>query len=104
MLSFLKKLFTGSKPPIGEMLEQGAAVIDVRTKSEFAAGHVAGSINIPLDQISSKINELKKHKAIIVCCRSGNRSAQAKNILQSSGISNVVNGGSWQNVNTYKIK
>lgn len=101
MLSIIKKLLGISSPDLGAMLSEGAVVIDVRTPGEFASGHVKGSVNIPLDKIAGKAADLKKHKQIIVCCRSGNRSGQAKNILGAKGLSNVVNGGSWQNVNRF---
>lgn len=98
MFSFLKKLFGGSSVDLAALMQEGAVVIDVRTPAEFNSGHVKDSINIPLDKIASKADSLKKHKHIIVCCRSGARSSQAKNILNSKGFSNVYNGGSWQSV------
>lgn len=102
MLSLLKKLFNTNSADLSQLIKDGAVIIDVRTPGEFASGHVKGSVNIPLDQISSKVESLRKHKNIIVCCRSGNRSGQAKRILNAKGFTNVENGGSWQNVNQYK--
>lgn len=102
MFSFIKKLFGSQRPDLAAMLQEGAVVVDVRTPGEFAGGHVKGSVNIPLDRIGNKINELKKHSQIIVCCRSGNRSGQAKRILEAAGFTNVVNGGSWMNVKAHK--
>lgn len=72
--------------------------VDVRTPEEFASGSVSGAVNIPLDEVSSRIGELKNKEKIIVFCRSGNRAGQAKSILDKAGIQNVVNGGSWQEV------
>ncbi len=86
---------------IAELIKNGAVVVDVRSKGEFSSGHAKGSLNIPLEQIGNQADKLKKHEQIIVCCRSGNRSGMAKRILQSKGLKNVVNGGSWQNVNQY---
>jgi phage shock protein E len=102
MLSLLKKIFNANSADLSQLLKDGAVVIDVRTPAEFSVGNVKGSINIPLDQISSQAETLRKHKNIIVCCRSGNRSGQAKRILNAKGFMNVENGGSWQNVNQYK--
>ena len=102
MLSIIKKLFGTGSANIGQLIKDGAVIVDVRTPGEFAGGHVKGSINIPLDQIGAKADSLKKHNNIIVCCRSGNRSGQAKRILIAKGLTNVENGGSWQNVNQYK--
>lgn len=99
MLSTIKKLFGLASVDLSGLIKNGAAIIDVRSKSEFASGHVKGSVNIPLEQIPANIEKLKKHEQIIVCCRSGNRSGQAKRVLESKGFRNITNGGSWQNVN-----
>ena len=73
-----------------------AVILDVRSKGEYAGGHIAGSINISVDQLKGKLNALPdKQKAIITCCASGMRSATAKGILESSGYQKVFNGGSW---------
>lgn len=74
-------------------------VIDVRTHTEFSGGHVANSINIPLQEIQQRTDEIKKlSQPIILCCASGNRSGQAVAFLKSIGIS-CENGGSWLDVN-----
>jgi phage shock protein E len=101
MFSFIKKLFGAPSEDLTGLLARGAVVVDVRTKSEFASGHVKGSKNIPLDEIQSQTGKLKKHAHIILCCRSGSRSSMAMRLLQSKGFTNVTNGGSWQNVNLY---
>lgn len=101
-MNFLKKLF-GMVPAanLAEIIKDGAFLVDVRTAGEFAAGHVKGSVNIPLDIIASKTAQLKNKKTIIVFCQSGGRSSAAKAILEKNGFTNVVNGGSWVNVNSY---
>lgn len=74
-------------------------IIDVRTPAEFMGGHVAGSINIPLSDITTKLDEIKKmNQPIILCCASGGRSGQATMFLKQYGI-NCSNGGSWLDVN-----
>jgi rhodanese-related sulfurtransferase len=73
--------------------------VDVRTPAEFAQGSVKGAENIPLDQIEKQLVKFKGKKNIIVFCRSGSRSSQAKAILEQNGIINVTNGGSWEDVN-----
>ena len=86
----------GKSESVQEFITKGAIVIDVRTIGEFKEGHIKGSKNIPLDTIATKISEIKKlEKPVIVCCRSGMRSAQAASILKSNGIE-VMNGGGWQ--------
>ncbi len=83
---------------INEFKEKGAVIIDVRTPGEFQGGHIKGSKNIPLNMISSKINEIKKlNKPVIACCASGMRSAQAASVLKQNGI-DCVNGGGWQSL------
>jgi phage shock protein E len=100
MMSFIKKLF--SSPVNEEMKEQlaaGAAIIDVRSESEFAGGHVKGSKNIPLNKLSDKLAGIKKLNKPVVCvCASGMRSAQATNFLKQNGVT-AYNGGSWHSVN-----
>lgn len=83
---------------IQEFKEKGAIVIDVRSQGEFAGGHIKGAKNIPLNEIGSKINDIKKlNKPVIACCASGMRSSQATSILKQNGIE-VINGGGWQNL------
>lgn len=83
---------------IKDFTERGAIILDVRTTGEFASEHIKGSKNIPLDQISTKINEIKKlNKPVIACCRSGMRSSQATSILKQNGIE-CINGGGWESL------
>jgi phage shock protein E len=76
----------------------GAFLVDVRTPEEFAAGSASGAVNIPVNEVAARIDEFKGKEAVVVFCRSGNRSAQALDILNSHGITNVTNGGTWQQV------
>jgi rhodanese-related sulfurtransferase len=74
-------------------------VVDVREPSEVAAGYIAGAMNIPLGQLSNRLNEIPKDKEVLLYCRSGNRSKQAAQILFDHGYQNVshLKGGilSW---------
>lgn len=101
-MGFLSNFF-GSKPTadVQSLVAGGAFLVDVRTPGEFSGGHVKGSVNIPLDTIPSRLAQFKGKESIIVFCRSGNRSGQAKAILEANGFKNVVNGGTWENVNQY---
>jgi phage shock protein E len=75
-------------------LDQIASVVDVRTPEEFAGGHYPGAVNIPLDELTQRIIELKEmKKPIIMYCKSGGRSGVAISILRQNGIANVINGG-----------
>jgi len=86
---------------LGGLIAGGAKIIDVRTPGEFAGGHVKGSVNIPLNTLSGKLNKFKKDQAIITCCASGMRSRTAKGLLQSNGFTQVYNGGSWSSLTKY---
>jgi phage shock protein E len=78
-------------------------VVDVRTRGEFMGGHVAGAVNIPLQDLQSKLVEIRQLKQpLVLCCASGNRSGQAQRYLAAEGI-NCVNGGSWFDVNSYSV-
>lgn len=89
---------------IKEQVEKGAFLVDVRTPSEFASGSVKGAVNIPLDEVESRVNEFKGKPSVIVFCRSGNRSSQAKSILEANGITNVTNGINTDNMNAELAK
>ena len=91
----------GTTANLQSVIEEGAFLVDVRTPGEFAGGHVKGSVNIPLNRVPMELAKFKNKKNIIVFCRSGNRSSQAKSILEQNGFTNVVNGGTWDNVNRY---
>lgn len=106
MIQLIKNIFgLGPKADLAELIKNGAVILDVRTKGEYAGGHVKGSVNIPLDQLSGNLKKLKsKDTPVITCCASGMRSASAKGILQSAGYTNVHNGGSWFSVNRYVSK
>ncbi len=82
-----------------EWIKDGAVLVDVRTPEEFSAGSVPDALNIPLSEIANHVDELNKKDKIIVFCRSGNRSGQAKSILNNNGVDQVINGGSWTTVN-----
>ena len=100
MIDTLKKLF-GIRPAVNyaELVKNGATILDVRSKGEFAGGHIKGSINISVDTLRNNLAKLKdKNKPIITCCASGMRSASAKSILQSNGYANVYNGGGWNSL------
>ena len=81
---------------VPSLLSEGGQIVDVRTKGEFSESHKDGSINIPLDALSERMNELDNTKPIIVCCASGSRSSLAKRMLISKGFENVHNAGGWK--------
>lgn len=76
-----------------------AIVIDVRSTAEYADGHLRGSTNIPVSELSKRIAEVApdKHTALMVHCQSGTRSARAKKTLEGLGYTNVIDLGSIAN-------
>lgn len=81
-----------------------ASIVDVRTPEEFMGGHVAGAINIPLNEVPSRVEDFKQLKSpLVLCCASGNRSGQAQRYLSQLGIE-CTNGGSWLDVNYLQSK
>ncbi len=80
-------------------MKKQATIIDVRTANEFSLGHVEGSINIPLQEIHLKANQIKEmQQPVLLCCASGIRSGQATAFLKSLGIA-CENRGSWLDLN-----
>lgn len=101
-MNLFQKLFGGTATvDLKSIIDEGAFLVDVRTPGEFAAGHVKGSVNIPLANISNQLAKFKNKKSIIVFCRSGARSSQAKSILTQNGFSNIFNGCTWEQVSKF---
>jgi phage shock protein E len=99
MLEAIKSLFGFEKPDYAQMVKDGAIILDVRSKGEYAGGHISGSINISVNQLENNLQRFKdKEKPIITCCASGMRSATAKSILKSNGYTQVYNGGVWHSL------
>jgi rhodanese-related sulfurtransferase len=79
--------------------EKRGTIIDVRSPDEFRFGHVPTSLNIPLQELQERLEEVKKlNGPLVLCCASGNRSGQAQHFLTSQGVE-CVNAGSWLTVN-----
>lgn len=97
-MSWLSNIFSsGPKADFAELVKNGAQIIDVRSKGEFAGGHIKGAINIPLNELASHLKKIRKEKPVITCCASGMRSGSAKTLLQSNGYE-VYNGGGWSSL------
>jgi len=77
----------------------GVTVVDVREPWEFSEGHYPDSLNIPLGEVPSRLDELMAmSKPLILVCRSGNRSGMAATLLQNKGANEVYNGGAWDSL------
>ena len=73
-----------------QLVASGARLVDVRTPGEFAAGHIPGAVNIPVQQLDNRLAELQpKDAAIVVYCRSGSRSSSAARMLKNAGFAVV---------------
>lgn len=72
-----------------------ATIVDVRTPEEFAAGHVAGAVNVDVqaDDFDARIAELPTDGSYVVYCRSGNRSARAVERMRGLGFTDLADGG-----------
>ena len=69
-------------------------LLDVRTEEEFVTGHIVNAINIPVDDLEYRLDELQdKESKMLVYCKSGTRSAIACEILEANGFTNVYNMG-----------
>ncbi len=84
---------------------QGAVLLDVRTAEEYREGHIEGSINLPLDRITSVSSVVKdKDTPLLVHCLSGGRSGRAVDSLKQIGYNNVKNIGGIKNYTGKVVK
>lgn len=74
-----------------EHLKPGDLLIDVRRKDEFDAGNITGAINIPVDELRNRLNEIPKKKTIYIYCEAGLRGYLAQRILRENGYNKVAN-------------
>jgi phage shock protein E len=70
--------------------ESGAFVLDVRQPEEWDAVHIPDATLIPLGELASRVSEVPSDQQVVVVCRSGNRSAQARDILLGAGFPSVT--------------
>ena len=91
-------IFGNKKEQIQEFLDEGAIILDVRTKSEWDNGHIKNAKHVPLNDLKNHVAKLQKaNKPVITCCASGARSGQAAQILNSNNIK-ATNGGGWMSL------
>ena len=85
------------------LVESGAYIVDVREENEFAAGHLKGAHNVPLSQLTQRMDEIPKDVPVYLHCRSSQRSYYAICRLQGSGWRNVHNiSGSFLGISLYE--
>jgi rhodanese-related sulfurtransferase len=80
-----------------ELRRAGASLIDVRSPAEFAQANAPGTVNIPLQDLGSRLREIPKTAPVVVGCASGTRSGMARRMLKRQGYAQVYNIGSWSN-------
>jgi len=78
-----------------ELRKNGAIFVDVRSAAEFAQANAPGTMNIPLQELGSRLGELPKSSPVVLCCASGTRSGMAKLLLKKNGYRDVYNIGAW---------
>ncbi|MBA3072960.1 MAG: rhodanese-like domain-containing protein [Anaerolineae bacterium] len=78
-----------------EQFANGAYLLDVREPIEWNEAHVDGAVLIPLGELSARVDEIPTDKDVLIICRSGNRSAEARNLLRAAGLNRTtsINGG-----------
>jgi rhodanese-related sulfurtransferase len=77
--------------------QQGATLLDVRSLAEFANASAPGTVNIPLQELGGRMNEIPRNAPVVVGCASGTRSGMAKLLLKKKGFALVYNIGAWPN-------
>ena len=93
-------LSVGDVEKMAAAVEAGATVIDVREESEFAEGHIAGAINIPVRTLGQNLDQIPTDGPVIIYCASGHRAAMATAALHVMGFDNVrvftAGYGAWE--------
>ncbi len=85
------------------LVEDGAYIVDVREKGEYAASHLKNAVNIPLSELRGRMEEIPKDRPVYLHCRSSQRSYNAVMALQQHGFDNVVNiAGSYLGICLYE--
>ncbi|HOS54121.1 MAG TPA: rhodanese-like domain-containing protein [Anaerolineaceae bacterium] len=86
---------TVSVTEAAQRINEGAFLLDVRTAEEWNQAHVAGAVRIPLDELKSRLAEVPVDQDVLIICRSGNRSGQARDLLRAAGLKRTtsISGG-----------
>ena len=88
---------------VRKLVEDKACIVDVREKTEYEAGHIIGSVNIPLSELRNRMDEIPKDRPVYLHCRSSQRSYNAIMALQGQGFENLYNiSGSFLGLSLYE--
>lgn len=90
-----KSPFISPEAYVAEYMNGGSdhLLVDVRTVEEFESGHIPDAVNIPLQELDQRLSEIPTDQTVILYCRSGNRSAQAYDLLSNAGYSDMYDLG-----------
>ncbi len=93
MISILYRQFRVSRlrTRLPQLMDPNTLIIDVRTPVEYLLSQRSVATNIPLERLGEKTAALDRKKAIVLCCKSAEKSRQARTILESKGFKNVAN-------------
>lgn len=88
-----------TESPTSDSTKTGKTIIiDVRTVDEWNNdGHANCTVNVPLDQLESKLESYRNYDKVVFVCRSGARAGRATEMFKSAGYKDVANAGPWQN-------
>lgn len=81
---------------VPDLVVEGKLLLDVRTPAEFAAGSIPGAVNIPLDDLRERYNELTTDQPVVVFCQVGQRGHTATVFLRERGFQAVNLDGGWR--------
>ena len=100
MKAFLVTLLLLASTVLAQDIKPDTVWLDVRSAEEYAAGHIAGAVNIPHTEITQRISELKldQNTPIALYCKSGRRAGIALDALQQLGYSDLSNHGGYEAV------
>ena len=95
ILGLRGKLPVSPPEEVAKWINQGAVLLDVRTRIEVRNNSVHGATNIPLLKLKDELSQLPRDKAFVTYCLRGGRAERAKNLLQANGLK-AINGGGYK--------
>ncbi len=97
-MNFFQRLFGSADKQLKDWVKNDAHLLDVRSIGEFSENGIEGSLNIPIEMLYQRLNELNKNQKYVVFCRSGNRSRHALDLLKKQGFTFLMDGKTVNNI------